>query len=82
MKVIQVPIDMPLLDEITTWTQQRFKNWAEFIRTACRYFIKHLEEIEKDRCYAQGYKQIPEDIDMAKVSVKVSKHIMKKEVWE
>ncbi|MDI6791565.1 MAG: ribbon-helix-helix domain-containing protein [bacterium] len=81
MKTIQVPIDTPLLEQITGWAQERFKNRSDFIRTACRYFIRHLEEVKKDECYARGYKQIPEEIDMAKVSAEISTHIIEKEDW-
>ncbi len=81
MKVIQVPIDTPLLEQIREWTGERFRNRSDFIRSACIYFIRHLEEVEKDNRYAQGYKEMPEGIDMAKTFAEISRCVMKKEDW-
>lgn len=81
MKTIQVPIDTPLLGQIAECAREGFKSRSAFIRAACRHFIRHLEEMEKDERYARGYKQIPEEIGMAKIQAEISRHIIKKEDW-
>ena len=81
MKAIQVPMDDLLLKEITQKVKTDFKNRAAFIRTACQYFIRHLDETRDDQLYAEGYRQIPEDIDMAMVSSNIASNIMQKGEW-
>lgn len=81
MKTIQVPMDEVLLKEIVQRAETDFKNRSAFIRTACQYFIRHLDEIRNDQLYAEGYRQVPEDIDMASVSSKIASNIMQKGEW-
>jgi len=81
MKTIQVPMNEILLKEITQRAKIDFKNRSAFIRTACQYFIQHLDKTKKDELYAEGYRRIPEEIKMAGVSSTIAAGLMQKEVW-
>ena len=74
-------MDEILLKEITQRTKMDFKNRSAFIRIACQYFIQHLDRIQKDELYAEGYRRIPEEIEMARVSSAIAAGLMQKEVW-
>ncbi len=81
MRIIQVPVDEDLLKQVDKKSHEGFKNRSEFIRQACRYFIRFLKEKDAEEVYARGYKKIPEKVNMAKVSAKLSGSLMQKEEW-
>ena len=82
MKTIQVPMGEDLLSKVNQKMHLGFKNRSVFIRQACKYFIEFLEEKEKDRTYARGYREIPEGIEVAKISSKLGSHVVSREKWQ
>ena len=81
MKTIPVPMGEDLLTKVNEKMRLGFKNRSVFIREACKYFIKSLEEREKEKAYIRGYRKFPEETQMAKVSSKLSSQIMSREKW-
>lgn len=80
MKVVQVPIDEKLLNEIDL-KARRFPNRATFIREAVKRYIRFLEDSEADAVYAAGYDRIPEKKAVARAAVKLAARSMTKESW-
>lgn len=81
MKTIQVPIEEELLKTIDEKANAKFKNRSDFIRKACRQFIKNLEEQEKENTYIKGYRKTPEKLKIAETSAKLASSVLKKEDW-
>lgn len=81
MKTIQVPMGEDLLSKVNQKMRPGFKNRSVFIREACKYFIRFLEEKEKERAYMRGYRKIPEATEIAKISSKLGSHIVSREKW-
>ena len=81
MKTIQVPMEEGLLEKVNERMCFGFKNRSAFIREACNYFIKFLEEKRKEEVYVRGYRKIPEETRVAMTSSKLSSHVMSREKW-
>ena len=81
MKTIQVPMEEKLLKTINEKTNSGFKNRSDFIRKACQYLIKCLEEKEKENIYTKGYHKMPEKIKIAETSAKLASKVLNKENW-
>ena len=83
MKTIQVPIDEELLDRVSAGAKERgFKNRSDFIRQACRHFIRHIEERRLDEVYARGYRKVPERVTAGEAGLGVAEEILPEERWE
>lgn len=80
-KVIQVPMDRDLLEELDRLCVGRGLARAELIRESCREYLKRADEEERDRAYRKGYEQVPEGPEAATAQVKLVKHVLPGEEW-
>ena len=80
-KVIQVPFDEALLDELNQISKKQKRTRAELIRQACNDYLKKREEEELDRIYRHGYERIPESTELAEAQVSILSKILPKETW-
>jgi metal-responsive CopG/Arc/MetJ family transcriptional regulator len=80
-KIIQVPIEDELLEQIDTTAGVVAESRAAFIREACKQRLKSLETRELDRRYMEGYRKKPEELDWAETSAKLLSKRLPKEKW-
>ncbi len=80
-KVIQVPFDEALLDELNQISKKQKRTRAELIRQACNDYLKKREEEELDRIYREGYIKFPEDKELVEALGKIASEITEKESW-
>jgi metal-responsive CopG/Arc/MetJ family transcriptional regulator len=80
-KVIQVPIDEELLEELDNLSQKQRKARAEVIRNACLIYLKQIKEDYLDNSYRQGYLKIPEKPDTGKAQIALSGELFTREEW-
>ncbi|MBI2347616.1 MAG: hypothetical protein HYV05_03065 [Deltaproteobacteria bacterium] len=80
-KIVQVPIEDELLEQIDTTAGVVAESRAAFIREACKQRLKSLETKELDRRYMEGYRKKPEELDWAETSVKLLAKRLAKEKW-
>ena len=80
-KIIQVPVDAKLLAEMNRACKKEKKKRAEFVRQACRLYLKQKQEAEWDRQYAEGYRRIPETTEFAESVMKMATEIFTEEEW-
>ena len=59
-KIIQVPVDETLLENLDAVSRQRSQSRSALIREACRQYMRAIEEEEQDRLYAESYRRSPE----------------------
>jgi len=80
-KIIQVPIEDELLEQIDTTAGVVAESRAAFIREACKQRLKSLETKELDHRYIEGYRKKPEEPDWAETSAKLLSKRLPKEKW-
>lgn len=80
-KVIQVPIDDPLLERLNEFSERQQCTRSELIRNACLHLLGHLEQEEKDRLYREGYVKFPEELTAGGIQVALSPFVLPKESW-
>lgn len=80
-KIIQVPVDPELLKRLNKACKKQKKNRSEFVREACRKYLKQLQEAEWDRQYVEGYRRIPETTEFAESVEKMAREIFPAEKW-
>jgi hypothetical protein len=80
-KIIQVPIEDELLEQIDTTAGVVAESRAAFIREACKQRLKSLETKELDHRYIDGYRKKPEALDWAEASAKLLSKRLPKEKW-
>ncbi len=80
-KVIQIPIDDGLLEEITRLSREEHRSRSELIRRACREYVKAREREELDRIYEEGYRRIPETSDSGESQVALLNQVLADESW-
>ena len=80
-KIIQVPIEDELLEQIDTTAGVVAESRAAFIREACKQRLKSLETKKLDHRYIEGYRKKPEDLDWAETSAKLLSKRLPKEKW-
>ncbi len=81
MKSIQVPIDENLLRAIDQSVKKGFPSRSDFIRKACLFFLRHIEDLEKEKTYVEGYRRIPEKTDIAEGSARTAGFVLPPEEW-
>jgi metal-responsive CopG/Arc/MetJ family transcriptional regulator len=80
-KVIQVPVDIELLNELDRFSVKQSKARAELIRQACQRYLDELKSEEMDKIYRQGYEKIPEDSRIGGAQVGIISKITPAESW-
>ncbi len=80
-KVIQVPFDESLLDELNQISKKQKRTRADLVRQACKDYLKKREEEELDRIYRHGYKSIPESAEIAGAQISILSKILPTETW-
>ncbi len=80
-KIIQVPIEEPLLSRIDETASAVSESRAAFIREACRLRLRNLEARELERRYVDGYRKKPEATAWAEVGAKLLSRILPEEKW-
>jgi metal-responsive CopG/Arc/MetJ family transcriptional regulator len=80
-KIIQVPVDENLLDDLDAISKEQHKPRAKLIREACTYYVHKLETDELDKAYQKGYKRVPEPTDIAEAQLAISSRVIAEESW-
>jgi len=80
-KVIQVPVDEELLNDLNNLSKKQRKARAELIRQACLRYLQQVEYEELDKLYRQGYEKIPEEAEVGETQVAMAGQFMPKESW-
>jgi len=80
-KVIQVPINDGLLQELDSLSRKRRKSRSELIREACQCYLQQVTEAELDEIYQQGYEKVPEELEIGEAQVALTTQITPKESW-
>ena len=80
-KVIQVPIDARLLNDLDYTSQKQGKARAELIREACQLYLKQVKQQELDSRYKRGYQKTPEKAAVGEAQLAMTSEIMPKELW-
>jgi len=82
MKVIQVPMDEPLLREINRQARARGSTRAALMREACREYLRRREEEELERRYVEGYRRKPENPTWGEAGAKMAAEVLAVEDWD
>jgi len=80
-KVIQVPVDEELLEELNNLSRKQRKARSELIRQACRIYLRRAKQEEMDKAYQQGYQRIPEETELGEAQLTVVGETISTESW-
>ncbi len=80
-KVVQVPMDRELVSALDEASEKEQSSRSAVIRQACREYLRRVREEELDRQYEEGYRRIPEDMDLADAQLKMASKFLAKEDW-
>ena len=80
-KVIQVPVDQELLQDLDSVSKKQHKARAELIRQACLSYLRRVKDEEMDNIYQQGYMRVPEEQGTGEIQLAISDEILSKETW-
>jgi len=80
-KVIQVPVDEGLLEELDNLSRKQRRARSELIRQACRIYLQRAKQEEMDKTYQQGYQRIPEEAELGEAQVTVVGETISRESW-
>lgn len=80
-RIIQVPMDKEMLEDLDNLSEKQHKARAEVIRQACRSYLEKINEDELDRIYAEGYRRIPEEGDIGEAQLAMLSEILTEESW-
>lgn len=80
-KVIQVPIGDELLRSVDELSRRRGQTRSEFIREACRRYLRQLEQEELDRAYEEGYRRQPENPALGQAQLALVGQVLEEEPW-
>ena len=80
-KIIQVPMDESLLSALNAISKRRGQPRSEFIREACRRYLKQAEDEQMDEIYKEGYKLIPEEPAIGETQVALIGQVLPEESW-
>jgi hypothetical protein len=80
-RVVQVPIALPLLEEIDAAADRVAETRAAYIRGACEHRLK-AEQVEAlDRRYVEGYRRRPEGPTWARVGARLLARRLRRDAW-
>ncbi|MBI2908504.1 MAG: ribbon-helix-helix protein, CopG family [Chloroflexi bacterium] len=80
-KIIQVPVDDKLLEDLDKMSRKQGKPRAAVIREACARYLEKTEEEELDRQYREGYTKFPEDPAIGEAGLALLAEILPEEEW-
>ena len=80
-KIIQVPMDEGLLNELNYMSRKCGLSRAEFIREACQQYLRQVEDGQMDEIYQEGYRRLPEEPSTGQTQVKLAEQILAEESW-
>ena len=80
-KVIQVPVDEGLLEELDNLSRKQHRARSDLIRQACRIYLRQAKQEEMDKVYKQGYQRIPEEAELGEAQVTVVGETVSRESW-
>jgi len=80
-KVIQVPVDEPLLKALDQLSRKQRKARSELIRLACQRYLGQIESEELDRLYQHGYERYPEETELGEAQSAMAGEILPRESW-
>ena len=80
-RVIQVPMDERLLEELDGMAKKTGLPRAELIRQACRRELREMERLELDRRYVEGYRKKPESPEWGELGAALLGKRYEKESW-
>jgi hypothetical protein len=80
-KIIQVPMQEELLNQIDATAGIVAESRSAFIREACQQRLKSLRAKELDRLYIEGHQSRPENLDWAESSAKLLSKRLPREKW-
>ncbi len=81
MKTVQIAFEENLLGEVDKLASSQFKNRADFVSQACRFFLRYLHEQQLDQAYKKGYERFPESDETAEASTRLLDEVLEKEKW-
>ncbi len=80
-KVIQIPIGDELLRSVDELSRRRGQTRSEFIREACRRYLRLLEQDDLDRAYEEGYRRQPETPSLGQAQLALVGQVLEEEPW-
>jgi metal-responsive CopG/Arc/MetJ family transcriptional regulator len=80
-KVIQVPVDEDLLENLNNLSKKQQRARSEVIRHACVRYLQQVNDEEQDKLYQQGYIRVPEEPAVGEAQVAMSAETLSKESW-
>ena len=80
-KIIQVPMDENLLNALNATSRRRGQPRSEFIREACKRYLKQAEYEQMDEIYKEGYERLPEEPLLGEVQAVLAGQVLPKESW-
>lgn len=80
-KIIQVPVDKELLENLDNISKKQRRTRSEVIREACSFYLLQVTNEELDKLYQQGYSIVPEEPAIAKVQTEMIAEITSEESW-
>ncbi|MBI2864484.1 MAG: ribbon-helix-helix protein, CopG family [Chloroflexi bacterium] len=80
-KVIQVPVDESLLQELEELSRKQRRTRSEVIRRACERYVREAELAEMDKAYVQGYESIPETETLGEAQAAIAGEFLPEESW-
>ena len=80
-KVIQVPVDEKLLDDLNAMSKRRGQPRSELIREACHRYLKQVEYDKMDEVYVEGYKRMPEEAILGEAQAALAGQVLSEEAW-
>ncbi|MBL7166378.1 MAG: ribbon-helix-helix protein, CopG family [Dehalococcoidales bacterium] len=80
-KVIQVPVDEGLLEELDNLSRKQRRARSELIRQACRTYLRQTKQEEMDKVYKLGYQKIPEEAELGEAQVTAVGETISRESW-
>ncbi len=83
-KIIQVPVNDELLEQLDAYSAERGQSRSAFIREACAEYVAKLTEEELDRQYVQAYSDMPEtqeEREWAELGLEMLAELTKDDDW-
>ena len=80
-KVIQVPFDEKLLEDLNSLSKKYGKARAALIRQACMHYLQKIENAELDRLYQEAYEKIPEEPEIGDTQTAILGEVLSGESW-
>ena len=80
-RVIQVPVDERLLDDLNAMCERRGQRRSELIREACQRCLRQAEQERMDEIYGRGYGRVPEEPAVGQTQAALSGQVLSEETW-